>query len=153
VQVTVGFLTLNAGSATCLFKLSDVMHATTAGAVILLVLLSTLIISITIVSFMCLKRARRWPFSRKCRMEPNVLYTANDPFLPFDAAAAAGQDGACNRNCTLIVLTCLCDLISANSGVIGREAGRTASATIYRGSHYFDLPITPTAERPAVRSI
>ena len=40
-------------------------------------------------------------------MEPNVLYTANAPFLPFDAAtaaAAAAHDGACNHNCTLIVL-------------------------------------------------
>ena len=99
--MTVGFLTLSAGSVSCLYQLSDVVQATTAFAIVLLVLLTALIIIITVLSFICLKRARRWPFTRKCRMEPNVLYTANAPFLPFDAAAA-GNDVACNPNCTLI---------------------------------------------------
>ena len=101
--MTVGFLTLNAGSVTCVYQLSDHVHATTAGAVVLLVLLTALIAIIIVLSFVCLKRARRWPFTRKCRMEPNVLYTANAPFLPFDAAAA-GNDGTCNRNCESISL-------------------------------------------------
>ena len=102
----VGFLTLNAGSASCVYQLSSVMQATTAGAVVLLVLLTRLIVSISVVSVVCLKRARRWPFTRKCRMEPNVLYTANDPFLPFDAAAA-GNDVTCNHNCTLTAVQCV----------------------------------------------
>ena len=104
--MTVGFLTLNAGSVSCAYQLSDdVMHATTAGAVVLLILLTSLIVIVSVVSFVCLKRSRRWPFARKCRMEPNVLYTANDPFLPFDAATAAGLDVACNPNCTSIALS------------------------------------------------
>jgi len=109
VQVSVGYLRLSAGaSVSCLYaSLSDVVQATTAGAIVLLVLLTILIIIITVLSFVCLKRTRRWPFSGgKCRMVPNVLYTAaqpasaNDPFLPFDAAAAAGNDAACNRKST-----------------------------------------------------
>ena len=98
-----GFLTLNAGRVSCVYHRTDVVHATTAGAVVLLVVLTALVVSISLLSVVCLKRARRWPFVRKCRMEPNVLYTANAPFLPFDAAAAAGND-ACNHNCMFISL-------------------------------------------------
>jgi len=98
--VTVGFLTLDAGPVSCAYRRLPVVHATTAGAVVLLVLLTSLIVVITCLSVICLKRARRWPFSRKWRMEPNVLYTANGPLLPFDASAAAANDGVANRNCT-----------------------------------------------------
>jgi len=99
--VTVGYLTVSAGEVSCLYDGLSVVHPTTAGAIALLILLTTVISGITVLSVVCLKRTRRWPFTRKYRMEPNVLYTANDPFLPFDAAtAAASNDVVCNRNCT-----------------------------------------------------
>jgi len=104
----VGYLRLSVATiVNCLHHAipSDVVHvATTAGAIVLLVLLTVLIVIMTVISLVCLKRTRRWPFSAaRCRMEPNVLYTApasaSAAFVPFHADP--GNDASCNRNCTL----------------------------------------------------
>ena len=94
-KVTVGYLRLSGGEVSCISDGLSVVHGgSTAATVVLLALLSTVLLTITALSVVCLLKRRWMPCvnTRKHRMEPNVLYTAN---VPLDPAAS--------HNCTYAI--------------------------------------------------